>query len=62
MPEQMVAGVDDKDVTINVYYRLATQAVTVYQNKRRVISYIDRQTHQSIATTVQQLVIYQRTA
>ena len=58
----MVAGVDDKDVTINVYYRLATQAVTVYQNKRRVISYIDRQTHQSIATTVQQLVIYQRTA
>nr|WP_114788374.1 LPXTG cell wall anchor domain-containing protein [Lactiplantibacillus plantarum] len=60
--EQMVAGVDDKDVTINVYYRLATQAVTVYQNKRRVISYIDRQTHQSIATTVQQLVIYQRTA
>ncbi|MCT0222494.1 LPXTG cell wall anchor domain-containing protein, partial [Lactiplantibacillus plantarum] len=37
-------------------------AVTVYQNKRRVISYIDRQTHQSIATTVQQLVIYQRTA
>ena len=62
VPEQMVAGVDDKDVTINVYYRLATQAVTVYQNKRRVISYIDRQTHQSIATTVQQLVIYQRTA
>ncbi|MCG0663387.1 cell wall anchor protein [Lactiplantibacillus plantarum] len=62
MPEQMVARVDDKDVTINVYYRLATQAVTVYQNKRRVISYIDRQTHQSIATTVQQLVIYQRTA
>ncbi|UNF77095.1 LPXTG cell wall anchor domain-containing protein [Lactiplantibacillus plantarum] len=58
----MVARVDDKDVTINVYYRLATQAVTVYQNKRRVISYIDRQTHQSIATTVQQLVIYQRTA
>ncbi|OBS42103.1 cell wall anchor protein [Lactiplantibacillus plantarum] len=62
VPEQMVAVVDDKDVTINVYYRLATQAVTVYQNKRRVISYIDRQTHQSIATTVQQLVIYQRTA
>ncbi|AWY49197.1 cell wall anchor protein [Lactiplantibacillus plantarum] len=62
VPEQMVAGVDDKDVTINVYYRLATQAVTVYQNKRRVISYIDRQTYQSIATTVQQLVIYQRTA
>ncbi|WP_265478571.1 mucin-binding protein [Lactiplantibacillus plantarum] len=62
VPEQMVAGVDDKDVTINVYYRLATQAVTMYQNKRRVISYIDRQTHQSIATTVQQLVIYQRTA
>ncbi|WMX73728.1 mucin-binding protein [Lactiplantibacillus plantarum] len=62
VPEQMVAGVDDKDVTINVYYRLATQAVTGYQNKRRVISYIDRQTHQSIATTVQQLVIYQRTA
>ncbi|VDH11147.1 cell surface protein precursor [Lactiplantibacillus plantarum] len=62
VPEQMVAGVDDKDVTINVYYRLATQAVTVYQNKRHVISYIDRQTHQSIATTVQQLVIYQRTA
>ncbi|MDN6576431.1 MAG: LPXTG cell wall anchor domain-containing protein [Lactiplantibacillus plantarum] len=62
VPEQMVARVDDKDVTINVYYRLATQAVTVYQNKRRVISYIDRQTHQSIATTVQQLVIYQRTA
>lgn len=62
VPQQMVAGVNDKDVTINVYYRLATQAVTEYQNKRRVITYVDRQTHQSIATTVQQLVVYQRTA
>ncbi|WP_103127114.1 mucin-binding protein, partial [Lactiplantibacillus paraplantarum] len=62
VPEQMVAGVNDKDVTINVYYRLATQAVTEYQNKRRVITYIDRQTHQSVAANVQQLVVYQRTA
>ncbi|MDV0430433.1 cell wall anchor protein [Lactiplantibacillus sp. DA1] len=62
VPRQMVTSADSENVTINVYYRLATQAITEYKNKRRITTYLDRQSHQTIAPAVQQLVVYRRTA
>lgn len=58
VPQQMVTSVDDQDVTVNVYYRLATKTIHNYRTKRRTVSYIDRWTHQAIAPKVQQLVVY----